>query len=275
MGSGRERGTRLLTAYHFCARPAEVAHQHPYLVFDCQEELHLPLTVFAKDAHTRLASSSVKKYLAGILPFFTWLDTDPWQGKANHRWTDPPETLRGVIRDYLVSQLKCRMRDRQDGGEWIQTAEESLTAVRILLAGLKLFYRIAKGHDYYRYANPLIGAFPDSVDEGREHLEWCGEGSVRPKMAESSGVDEPRRRKRLTDCYFILLDTWVPQVVTDATLPANIRARGQALNQQRTARGKGGNAWGLREECLIALLFEPGARISEIMSLTLDHREIS
>lgn len=259
-----------MTAYHFCARPAEVAHQHPYLVFDCQGELHLPLTVFAKDAHTRLASSSAKKYLAGVLPFFTWLDTDPWQRKANHRWTDPPEALREVIRDYLVSQLRCRMRDRQDGGEWIQATEESLSAVRILLAGLKLFYRIAKAHDYYPYTNPLISSFADVVDAAREQLERCDDGSTRPKMPESSGVDEPRRKRRLTDCYFILLDTWIPQVVTDVTLPAQIRTGGQMLNEQRKAKGQPGNAWGLREECLISLLFETGARISEIMTLTLD-----
>jgi hypothetical protein len=115
----------------------------------------VPLTVFAKDAHTRLAPSSVKKYLTGILPFFTWIDTDPWQQRANHRWTDPPEIVREMIRDYLVSRLKCKLRDRKDGGEWIQAGEESLSTVRILLAGLKLFYRIAKAHEYYPYPNPL------------------------------------------------------------------------------------------------------------------------
>jgi hypothetical protein len=86
----------------------------------------------------------VKKYLTGILPFFTWIDTDPWQQRANHRWTDPPEIVREMIRDYLVSRLKCKLRDRQDGGEWIQAGEESLSTVLILLAGLKLFYRIEK-----------------------------------------------------------------------------------------------------------------------------------
>lgn len=259
-----------MTAYHCCARPAEVSHGHPYLVFDCQGDLHLPLTVFAKEAHTRLAPSSVKKYLTGILPFFTWVDTDPWQRKSNHRWTDPPEVLREMIRDYLVSQLRCRMRARQDRGEWIQAGEESLSAVRILLAALKLFYRIAKAHDYYQYTNPLIGSFADTVDEAREQLERCDDGSARPKMPESSGVDEPRRTRRLTDCYFILLDTWIPQVVTDVTLPAKIRAGGQMLNEQRKAEGKPGNAWGLREECFVSLLFETGARVSEIMALTLD-----
>lgn len=262
-----------MTAYHCCARPLDVSHGHPYLIFDCQGELHVLLTVFAKDAHTRLAPSSVKKYLTGVLPFFTWIDIDPWQRKANHRWADPPEVLREMIRDYLVSRLKCKLRDRQDGGEWIQAGEESLSSVRVLLAGLKLFYRLARAHGYYPYANPLIGSFADTVDAAREQLEQCDDGSTRPKMPECSGVDEPRRTRRLTDCYFILLDTWIPQVVTDVTLPAQIRAGGQILNEQRKAKGQETNAWGLREECLVSLLFEAGARISEIMALTLDDWE--
>ncbi len=258
-----------MSAYHYCARP-NATHGHPYLVFDCQDELHLPLTIFAKEAHVRLASSSVKKYLTGILLWFSWLDTDAWQVKANHRWTDPPEILREVIRDYLVGRLQCRMKPRQDGGEWIETKEESLNSVRILLAGLKLFYRIANAHGYYPYTNPLIGSFTDPVEAALEQIIRDDDGSARLKMPDCSGVDAPSRTGRLTDCYFILLDKWVPQVVTDVRLPNMIRRGGQLLNEQREAQGKQGNAWGLREECMLSLLFETGARVSEIITLTLD-----
>lgn len=96
------------SSYSCCARP-HATHGYPFLVFDCQRHLHLPLTVFTKEAQTRLAPSSVKKYLAQILAFFSWLETDPWQVKANHRWTDEPVVLRDVIREYLVSRLQCRM----------------------------------------------------------------------------------------------------------------------------------------------------------------------
>ena len=257
-----------MSVYHYCVRP-NAAHGHPYLVFDCHEGLHLPLTVFAKDAHVRLAPSSVQKYLVGVLPWFSWLDTDPWQTQANHHWTDPPETVREVIREYLVSRLQCRMKLRQDGGEWIETSEEMLNAVRILLSGLKLFYRIAQAHGYYQHTNPLIGSFAEPVKDAHEQLVR-DDGFVRLKMPDISGVDEPRRTGRLTDCYFILLDTWVPQVVTDTDLPQKILNGGRALNEQRTSQRKLDTAWSLREECFVCLLFETGARISEIMGLTLD-----
>lgn len=252
-----------MSRYHFCERPAETSHGHPFLVFNCQEELHLPLTVFAKEAHHRLAASSVKKYLAGILPWFSWLDTDPWQTKANHHWTDSPEVLREVLREYLVSKLRCRVRTHPQGGEWLETTEEAVNAVRILLAGLKLFYRIARIRGYYSYDNPLVGTFTEPVKEAREQLVHDGDMPPRPKMPDISGVDEPRREGRLTDSYFLLKDDkWIPQVVTDTELPQKILDGGRKLKAQ-------GKEWGLREECIVCLLFETGARISELMALTL------
>lgn len=251
-----------MAAYHYYARPLETSHAHPFLVFDCQGELHLPLTVFAKEAASRLAPSSLKKYLTGILPWFTWLETDPWQRLANHRWTDPPEVLQGVVREYLVSRLQCRVKPHHQGGEWVEVTEEAVNTVRILLAGLKLFYRIAQVHSYYSYSNPLRGSFAESVEAARDQLVRDGAGPARPRMPDISGVDVPRRTGRLTDSYFLLKDQWIPQVVTDTELPQKILTGGRALKAQ-------GKAWGLREECLICLLFETGARVSELMTLTL------
>lgn len=248
-----------MASYHCCSRPADVAHGHPYLVFDCQGELHLPLIVFAKEAHSRLAPSSVKKYLTGILPWFSWLETDVWQVRAGRRWDDPPEAIRGAVREYLVSQLQCRAKPCKDDGEWLETTEEATNRVRILLSGLKLFYRIAKARGYYPYANPLVGPFADPVEVAQAQLAQDGDP---PRMPDISGVDVPRRTGRLTDSYFLLKDEWIPQVVTDTSLPQKILAGGRMLKQQ-------GKAWGLREECLVRLLFETGARVSEIMSLTL------
>jgi integrase len=251
-----------MSSYSLCARP-DAPHEHPYLVFDCQGELHLPLIVFAKEALTGLAPSSVKKYLTSILPFFSWLDTDPWQLRARHCWTDPPEVVRSVVREYLVSKLQCRVKPHQQGGEWLETNEETVNPVRLLLAGLKLFYRIAQAHGYYQHDNPLSGSFTEMAEAAREHLVRDDDGSLRPHMPDQSGVDAPRSLGRLTDSYFLLKEKWIPQVVTDTELPQKILNGGRTLKKQ-------GKAWGLREECMIVLLFETGARVSELMSLTLD-----
>ncbi|HEU5379022.1 MAG TPA: site-specific integrase [Ktedonobacteraceae bacterium] len=87
------------------------------------------------------------------------------------------------------------------------------------------------------------------------------DGSLRPKMPDRSGIDVPSRAGRLTDSYFLLKDEWIPQMVTDTTLPQQILNGGRTLKNQ-------GKDWGLREECFISLLFETGARVSELMALT-------
>ncbi len=228
-----------MSSYSLCARP-DASHGHPYLVFDCQGELHLPLIVFAKEALTHLALSSVNKYLTNILPFFCWLDTDPWQVRAHHRWTDPPEMIREVLREYLVSKLQCRVKPHQEGGEWLETVEEAVNAVRLLLAGLKLFYRIAKAHGYYQYTNPLIASFTETVEAAREHLVREDDGAMRPKLPDQSGVDAPHREGRLTDSYFLLKEKWIPQVVTDVVMSLTLgdwNRRG--LKDTAWARNKG------------------------------------
>jgi integrase len=250
-----------MSAYSYYARP-DATHGHPYLVFDCQGKLHLPLIIFAKDAHTPLAPSSVKQYLKGILPWFSWIETNSWQIQANHRWTDPPERVREMIREYLVSRLECRVKEHPQGGEWLETTEKMLNPVRHLLAGLKHFYRVAQAHGYYQHDNPLKGAFTELGEAIREQLVQEGNLPPRPKMPAQSGVDEPRRAGRLTDSYFLLKDKWIPQVITDVELPQKILNGGRRLKER-------GKDWGLREECLICLLFETGARISELMTLTL------
>lgn len=256
-----EGASTKMPSYSYCARPG-ASHGYPYLVFDCQKKLHLPLITFAKDAQVRLASSSLQKYLTGILPWFTWLETDSWQVRANHQWTDPPEVVRSVIREYLVSRLQCRIKDHPLGGEFLQTTEACVNPVRILLASLKLFYRSAITCGYYQHTNPLSGTFTELAESARREMVQDTDGSLRPKMPDRSGVDMPSRAGRLTDSYFLLKDEWIPQVVTDITLPQQILNGGRALKKQ-------GKDWGLREECLISLLFETGARVSELMALTL------
>jgi hypothetical protein len=64
--------------YRFVPRPTGVEHQHPYLVFDGQDRLHFYLTVFAKEVTAQLSAGTARSYLYAILPFFSFLDTDPW-----------------------------------------------------------------------------------------------------------------------------------------------------------------------------------------------------
>jgi hypothetical protein len=135
------------------------------------------------------------------------------------------------------------VKPHQQGGEWLETNEEAVNPVRLLLCGLKLFYRIAQAHGYYQHDNPLSSSFTEMAEAAREHFVRDDDGSMRPQMPDQSGVDAPRRLGRLTDSYFLLKEKWIPQVVTDPELPQKI-LNGGARSKSKGKRGDyARNAW--------------------------------
>lgn len=242
------------TTYHFVPRPSNVPHQHPYLVFDGQDRLHFHLTIFAKEADAQLSTSTARVYLYALLPFFTFLDTDIWQQRTGRRWDSSPENVRQAIDDYLVQHLCCKVRAHDLGFQVLSITQGTRSTIRTFLAGLKLFYRVMRQRGYYPFMNPLVdplSALYVTIDEQTED-------DVFPRMPDSSGIAPPRHRQRLSDSYFKLEgETWVPHVVDDTTLPKQVLDGGRQVG------------WGLREECVVRILFESGGRVSEVVGLTL------
>jgi integrase len=75
-------------------------------------------------------------------------------------------------------------------------------------------------------------------------------------MPAVSGVDPPSGI-RLSENYFRCVERqWQPRAIDDRDLPDLVYAAGKSYG------------WGLRELCIARMLFESGARISEICSLT-------
>ena len=98
----------MASSYWFVAHPKNVEHQHPYLVFDSQDRLHLPLTRFAKEVRSRLDPKTIPAYLYALCPYFTWLDTNTWQVRMGQTWDASPTQVRRSIDDYLTQKLQCQ-----------------------------------------------------------------------------------------------------------------------------------------------------------------------
>lgn len=245
-------------AYWFAPRPPEVSHQHPFLVFDCQDQLHFELTVFGKEAAARVEKKTVEGYLRALLPFFTYLERDEWQVRAGQCWKNDPESIRRAVEDYLIHQLHCLVRRHSQGFLLVLKTNQTHHAVKQFLSGLKIFYQVMYQQGYYCHPNPLI----DSGNLVKQLLEAQeGEETIIPRMPARSGVVEPLkvRKPRLSDSYFKLEDErWIPQIVDDPTLFARVLRGGRQLKR-----------WGLREECITRILFELGCRVSEAVGLTL------
>ena len=245
-------------SYWFAARPHDVEHHHPFLVFDLQDCLHFHLTIYGKEAVARLSRSSAQTYLYAILPFFTYLEEDEWQVQAGQRWDAEPDLVRRAVKDYLVQQLRCKVREHRLGFHLVAITSGTKSTVRIFLASLRLFYNVMIQHGYYSFSNPLQDRLSSLLAHLEDDLEARDEP---PQMPERSGVVPPRpkQKQRLSDSYFKLeKEDWVPQIIDDPTLPALILAGGERLKH-----------WGDRERCVTRILFESGGRISEVVGLTL------
>jgi integrase len=241
--------------YWFKARPSDVAHRHPFLVFDCRGQLDLAFTAIAKEAVTQLSTSTARSYLSGIMPFLTFLAKDEWQTRAGRKWDGPPDQVKQAVGDYLGQHLYCKVQDK---GHYrlVSLTRDTRSTVRVFLAALKFCYRAAERLGYYRYSHPLIDVVSLALIEAGYQYE--NEEGL-PRMPQRSGVEKPLGKKRLTDSYYKLVnEEWVPQAISDPLFPKKILEGGRQLS-----------GWGMREECVTRLLFETGARVSEVIGLTL------
>jgi integrase len=243
--------------YRFEPRPLDTAHGHPFLIFDTRDQLHFHLTVFAKTISHQVSESTVRVYLYALLPFFTFLDIDPWQIRSMRRWDQAPEQIRVAINDYLIQHFHCRIRDHHRGFQLIartKNTQQTGNTIRLFLSALKLFYQVMLRTGYYRFSNPLI---EDSL-AAIKVAPSVEEQTAFPRMPAISGVEEPIHKRRLSNNYFKQEgEEWTPKIIDDPTLPQQILSAGRKIG------------WKLRELCVGHILFESGGRISEIVGLTI------
>ncbi len=252
-----------MASYWFTARPENVEHQHPFLVFDSQDRMHLPLTRFAKEARSRLDPKTVPTYLYALCPYFTWLDTNVWQVRMGQTWDALPTQVRRSIDDYLTQKLQCQILPQRQGWKYVKITTGTKSTLRIFLAALKLFYQVMREREMYPFANPLVDSMHAAITAALAYGERAEEEQRAPAMPAHSGVEAPpaKPNHRLTDAYYKLEhDEWKPQIIDDPKLPGYILKGGQCLSLKLTR---------LRDEVVTWLLFETGARVSEVVGLML------
>jgi len=251
-----------MNSYWFAARPS-VEHGHPFLVFDCQNRLHLPLTMFGKEASVRVSPKTVQTYLYTLTSFFTYLDTDVWQQRAGNTWDAPPLQVRRAVEEYLVQKLQCKVHPHRQGWKYVALTAGTRSSLRIFLAALKLFYQVMCQRGDYAYPNPLIDSMSAAIAAVESHLDVSESELAFPRMPQESGVVAPQKRPthRLSDNYYKLEhEEWIPQIIADPTFPGLILQGGKRLSLKQTRQ---------RDEVVTWLLFETGARVSEVTGLML------
>lgn len=246
------------SSFTYFSCPDGVESRYELLVFDHNNQPFLPLTDFYHDCIGRISKSSALSYLQCLLPFFSWLNTYSNYRGERVQWNDPPEAIRVGIEDYLMNEMSCKVREK-DSFSFVNRTNKSPNTVNRLLSALKSLYKSLIHLEQYNYPNPLIDSH-GLLNDYKSQTEGIRKG--KPRMPSAAGTEEPIPHRRLTDSYFKLInEEWQPEIIDDTLLPYQVYQAGRKVN------------WSLREVVIAHMLFETGARASEIIELTIgDYR---
>ena len=244
--------------YYHLRCPISVQSRYTLLVFDPNNKVFLPLTDFYDDASRKISKSSALSYLQCLLPFFTWLDKHSnYQGKRI-QWSNSPEVIRIAVEDYLMDEMACKVREK-DSFRFVNRSNKSPNTVQRFLSALKSFYKSLITMKQYGYPNPFIDSHA-ILDDYKTNTEGMREN--KPRMPVEAGTENPIVHRRLTNSYFKLInEEWHPEIIDDPLLYHTVKQAGNQAN------------WSLREKVIVRMLFETGARASEVIKLTVgDYR---
>lgn len=185
--------------------------------------------------------TTATNYLKSTLRLLTFLGF----GSPSLRYTAPAEHIRNYVRAFLRERLGCAVRPHRSGN-FIVTAPKAITkeSVRLYLIAIRRFYEFAILTGRYNDINPLLWAKRLVEQE----LEFT------PTMPPISGMTWPEKKGRMPATYFcVVAGDWRPQIIDDPNLPKNLL---EASDHSR-------------DKLIVRILFESGARVSEVLGLTL------
>lgn len=241
----------------------ELASGKRVAVFDEKGEPCPTLSEFAQIARRHVTQSSAKVYLAHLLRFANWLvDSENLDLVALKPLPKP--RLRQLVENFLRESFGCRIRDGAGGRKLVVARASNKPGVSTALAALKLFFRLGCERGWVRAQNPL-GIVTVGSDKKLGTSDYGDKVLPREKMPQKSGVVPPVvKRHPLTASYLVVQGKdWVPQILDDDDFPARVYSAGEAYG------------WSLRDQVVTRLLFESGARVSEVCSLTFGDWSIS
>jgi integrase len=201
----------------------------PIRVVDPKGRLHLRLSQFANSLANEIttpAFSTIKDHVRAIAPL---LSAHPEIASL------PPEDVRALIIEHLIDRLGCECRSR-DFGIVVSCSPAGRSHVQKFLSGVRQYFDFEIGQGNYPYPNPLLQVSLSANHDG--------------KNANGHRYDP-------SHYFFVKSQEWIPQAITDPSLPSKILAAGEAWG------------WKLREQTIVRLLFSSGARISELCALNL------
>jgi len=227
-------------------------HENRWLVFAPDQHPSLALSKYVNFISHSLCENTFKAYSRQIRKWLSFLMRRRVKGYDSEIWNLEPEKIRSLAYTFLTEESGCRVKqaNHHENAFLVRPKQEGHGNPRLFMASIASFYKTLRLLGFYLYRNPLV--IP------KEELEAVREPSAVRRMPQISGCEEPSKRKRFSDNYFVFeFREWKPKTIDCQEFPDLMRRGGEKVG------------WLLREHLICDILFETGCRISEVLALTL------
>lgn len=241
---------QITECFEIVPRPPGISSPYALLVVDGEGKPHLPLTIFYKKMTQWHADGTARTYLNALRPYFQYLASDEWRRHRGDHWNSEPEAVQESVHDYLMERLGCKVRPQATHARVTLTIQSPNT-VHIFLAALKQFYFVMAREGTYLYTNPLL----DTASRLLRELE-PEEQYDRRRMPQVSGVEAPATHYPSENFFRLAKEDWEVFPVDDPKLGLTLI---EGFTKARLC---------LRDQIVVRMALETGARISEILHLT-------
>ncbi len=196
----------------------------------------------------------------------TYLDMMlPWAAfllQKGHAWNDPPERVRAYLVEFLRAEVGCQVAPGQEDGYLVETTGASplsKSSLGVLLAALTSLYDTLSEAGYYPHANPMRSERLIALK--REHLLQVKHAGA-PDHAGIRSETHQETHQAYPTTFFRQKrgKVWEPNVVME---PDEVQER-----MRRTIDYMIQHTTFLRDQVILLLLRQTGARLSEIVELT-------
>ncbi len=228
--------------YHFAF------YNNKWFVFDGNNQLDLRLTSFAKLQAKMSAKNTVEAYLRQILHWLNYYD----HLAAGFYISFSAEKIRLLLFAFLAEHYKCKLKPLKGDDEHylIQRTANSPAYIGIFLSAINALFRGLIRLGLYEGESPTKFL---STDE-KSSISSIG---LMPLISGCRASNETPSF-RLSNNYFIReRSEWVPRTIDCENFPELIFSGGESQK------------WSQREILICRVLFETGARLSEVLGLTL------
>ena len=252
---GRKQGRFMaLSGFKKIASPS--GSRFPLMIVDATGLPVFPLCEWYRCKKAHDGGRTPDTYLEMLQPYFGYLLL------KRYAWNDPPDRVRAYLVEFLRTDVGCHVGPAQRDGYLVETTGASplsKSSLGVLLAALTSLYDTLSEAGYYSYPNPMRSE--QLVVLKREHLRQVKNVGA-PDHAGIRGESHKETNQTYPTAFFRQKrgKAWTPEVVME---PEAVQDR-----MRQTIDYMISHATFQRDQVVLLLLRQTGARLSEIIEMT-------